>query len=369
MVTILLVEDEELSRISSARLINAICPKDLRLVLIEACNGKEAVQYARKHSPDIILMDIILPAMNGLEALEAILAETPDVSAYLLTAHDSFGYAKKAIEIGVKGYILKPPKAEDIQAVFDRYLSSGHSDPGSAAEAAGLGVVRRPELKKDTADEGIHFKYPYEEEDAFINDLKQHNIEHAYISGEAVLEQILNHRNNQLLMKEYIIEFFVVFKRALVDFGCAPKDMINSIEMMDIYELDNHAQICRWAYEHQRVLLEPCRKRSTINELHKHNVLNSIDQNLAEVTIESLAKQEGVSKSYISRAFTDWTHETFTSYLISKRLSKAKELLKETQLKIEQVSVMVGYTDVNYFCRLFKDKVGVSPSHYRGYKR
>lgn len=201
MTVVLIAEDEELSRKSLARLIRSLCPQDI--VLHEARNGSEAVQLARAYKPALVFMDIVMPVMNGLQAAEAVLSEDPSAVIYLLTAYDYFHYAQKAIEIGVRGYILKPPKTEDIRAAFEKsrlLQSAGASVPCGtpAADArAGLTASALPEIKA-----GGYHRYPHEAEKAFFSDLKQHNIERAYVSGDAMLALLLKTEDELLLVKE-----------------------------------------------------------------------------------------------------------------------------------------------------------------------
>lgn len=159
-----------------------------------------------------------------------------------------------------------------------------------------------------------------------------------------------------------------MLNRALVDLGYCTAEAVNTLEWRKVYAFNSFAEVKRWSLDRLHTLLELCRKKSTPGDAHKNSVLKAIDEDIAGVTIEALAQREGVSKSYISRAFPDWTSETFMEYLTNKRIERAKELLESTSMKIDRISALVGYTDANYFCRVFKRLVGVSPSQYRGYK-
>jgi two-component system, response regulator YesN len=74
----------------------------------EASNGEEAVQLARDHKPDIILMDIKMPGLTGLQATAVIRREQPDVKIIMLTAYNEFSYVQKALKLGARDYLLKP---------------------------------------------------------------------------------------------------------------------------------------------------------------------------------------------------------------------------------------------------------------------
>ena len=76
-------------------------------VIAEASNGLEALAKARQYEPDILLMDIAMPEMNGLEATRAIRAEFPEMKILILTQHDDREYVTPLLQAGAAGYVLK----------------------------------------------------------------------------------------------------------------------------------------------------------------------------------------------------------------------------------------------------------------------
>ncbi len=77
----------------------------------EAADGQEAVDLARRHQPDLILMDIKMPNLTGLQATAQIKAELPAVKVVMLTAHNEFSYVQKALKLGARDYLLKPVRS------------------------------------------------------------------------------------------------------------------------------------------------------------------------------------------------------------------------------------------------------------------
>jgi two-component system, NarL family, nitrate/nitrite response regulator NarL len=73
----------------------------------EASNGEEAVRLTRELKPDIVLMDISMPVMGGLEATRAIRNTSPETKVLLLTLHDSLDWVETALQAGARGYLLK----------------------------------------------------------------------------------------------------------------------------------------------------------------------------------------------------------------------------------------------------------------------
>ena len=103
MIKLLIVDDEQLEREGMQAIIERHFP---HVGIRQAKNGNMAVELAKEFSPDLILMDIKMPGMNGLEAMEAIKAERPETKFIMVTAYDTFSYMKAAIKLGVKDYIL-----------------------------------------------------------------------------------------------------------------------------------------------------------------------------------------------------------------------------------------------------------------------
>lgn len=93
-----------------------------------------------------------------------------------------------------------------------------------------------------------------------------------------------------------------------------------------------------------------------------------IDENyhLKDISIQDVCDYLHLSQSYFSKIFKSRTGETFTEYLTKVRIEKAKELLKNTNLKIYEIAQQVGYDDPHYFSYSFKKKEGISPIEYRG---
>ncbi len=79
----------------------------------EAEDGRMAVSMACKLKPDVVIMDIAMPLLNGLEATRQIKIQCPDVKVLILSMHDNEEYIRQALEAGAMGYILKDAAARD----------------------------------------------------------------------------------------------------------------------------------------------------------------------------------------------------------------------------------------------------------------
>lgn len=96
----------------------------------EAANGQEAVDQAGKLAPDVVLMDINMPGLNGLEATAIILQRFPAVRIIALTVHDTREYVLKMLQAGARGYVLKDAEPEEIvRAILAVHSGHGFLSP------------------------------------------------------------------------------------------------------------------------------------------------------------------------------------------------------------------------------------------------
>jgi two-component system invasion response regulator UvrY len=125
-IKLLVVDDHELVRISITRLLNSI--NDMQVVA-EAADGEAAINLAREHHPDVILMDLQMPGMGGLEATRKLLRIIPDVKIVALTVCGSDDYPARFLEEGGRGYITKGCKQKELEEAIrkvqagQRYIS------------------------------------------------------------------------------------------------------------------------------------------------------------------------------------------------------------------------------------------------------
>ena len=100
-------------------------------VVGEACDGREAVRLAQELSPDIALLDLTMPLLNGVDAGRAILQTSPKTKVVLLTMHTENHYVLDALRAGIKGYVLKTKAAEElVQAIQEVSLGNIYLSPG-----------------------------------------------------------------------------------------------------------------------------------------------------------------------------------------------------------------------------------------------
>ena len=109
-IRLLLADDHQLVRQS----LRALLEREGYQVVAEAGDGREAVRLARELNPDLAVLDVAMPELNGLEAARQIVRAAPRVRTVLLTMHDEEQYVAEALAAGVKGYVLKSQVAHDL---------------------------------------------------------------------------------------------------------------------------------------------------------------------------------------------------------------------------------------------------------------
>jgi two-component system response regulator YesN len=112
MLNLLIADDEELER----RAVKNIIGKSFegQFNIFEAKNGRQAIEAADREKPEIIIMDIKMPGIDGIEAIKEISKFLGESYFIVLSAYDYFNYAKEAMKCGVKDYVLKPLKKDEL---------------------------------------------------------------------------------------------------------------------------------------------------------------------------------------------------------------------------------------------------------------
>ena len=122
MIKLLLVDDRDIFRRGLATLLNT--EKDLE-VIGEASNGREAIAFAERLQPDVILMDVQMPVCDGVTATREIIARYPWMRILVLTTFDDDEYIGQSLQAGAQGYLLKRKPSEEmamaIRAVYRGY--------------------------------------------------------------------------------------------------------------------------------------------------------------------------------------------------------------------------------------------------------
>jgi DNA-binding NarL/FixJ family response regulator len=129
-IRVLTVDDHPLLRSGIAAVIES--EEDI-IVVAEATNGKEAVERFRVHQPDVTLMDLQMPVMNGIDAIIAIRREFPGARIVILTTYDGDVQAVRALKAGASGYLLKSMLREELVKTIRSIHAGRRSIPSEIA--------------------------------------------------------------------------------------------------------------------------------------------------------------------------------------------------------------------------------------------
>ena len=106
----------------------------------EAPDGEMALPMIRDTNPDIVITDIKMPFMDGIELCKILRSQMPRISIIVLSGYDEFEYARKCIQLGVREYLLKPINAEELKAVLDKVSRQLETERKAIEHAASLRV-------------------------------------------------------------------------------------------------------------------------------------------------------------------------------------------------------------------------------------
>ncbi len=121
MIRLILADDHALTRAGLYLLLDRL---DGITVVDEANNGREAVELVGKHRPDVVVMDIGMPELNGIEATERIARQFPQIRVIILSTFSDQGHVLSALEAGAKGYLLKSTDPSTLELAI-RAVASG----------------------------------------------------------------------------------------------------------------------------------------------------------------------------------------------------------------------------------------------------
>jgi DNA-binding NarL/FixJ family response regulator len=144
MINVLLADDHNIVRAGLRRIVEE--SGDIQVVA-EASDGRQAIRQIRKIPPDVAVIDISMPDLDGLEVIRVISAEFPKLPLLILTMHAEHQYVIRAIEAGAKGYITKQSAPEQLVQAIRKLNNGDHFISSEAAEALAQKVDRGKSLK------------------------------------------------------------------------------------------------------------------------------------------------------------------------------------------------------------------------------
>lgn len=357
MIRIMVVDDEKITRDGVAKGID--WAKHGITVLGCAENGMEALYLAQELEPDIILSDIHMPVMDGLGFAQRLSVEMPSVRIIIISAHQEFEYAKKALSYGVEDYLLKPLQEDEL---VRRVLEVGEKQE----------IIRTSELKRNLdflllrGDSRFAQELGQLEAELFIAfELRQDE------AAAEVLEKISllfeAETDNRVFQSECLRQL-VKFKEIMARWALETElGNIDYLAENELYRFRDRQNMLTWQMQKVRELINMARisKGSKYAKLVRQVECHVAEHYAEDITLRAAAGLLFISPQYLSRIFRQEKGLSFIEWLNAYRIEKAKEFLADTQERITNVAGMVGYNDYKYFSNVFKKYTGMSPREYR----
>ncbi len=241
---------------------------------------------------------------------------------------------------------------------YNEALDSLAQSNGSVIHSADLAVG--PEYEED---------YPVDKENALYEAIKRGEIDTALAAGNQFFDWMTTTYGGytddiKLKTLEFVLraESLAYEKGTGVYHFRSRQDYLNIINKTESYD-----KLRKW-FEDK--ISEACRNVKFRRENRSNGVIDRakdyIDSNYQnDISLDDVSREIDISPYYFSKVFKEATGENFIDYLTGLRIDKAKELLESTDMSMKEICVEVGYSNPNYFSRIFKKIVGVSPTEYK----
>ncbi|WP_163538631.1 response regulator [Gracilibacillus sp. YIM 98692] len=450
MIRVLIVEDDKLVRKSFIQAFD--WEKFGMSVVGDAKNGEKALQYLNTKEVDLIITDLAMPIMSGIELIKQVKEKYPNIFIVVLSLHQDFEYIQEAMRLGAIDYIAKVElDDEHMDATLHRIQNRIKAEKKKVhqVEAAPSINIRKGflflaeqqldaymEQLSDLMDQEIYdiaadavfiptdhkqrIEQEIEQIQAFDHSLFIFWVDN-YESRETLKKQVLQYKDHfifyettrdhyiemkdykQLLIPQQRVELSEIEER-LVSLQWVkdnmtlyalledvrqirlPKHKINELILMTMYEcrkiyedllpsdlalpasFSYWIDIENWFLQAKSVIHQNVFSQSFSNETNQSilQAVHIVEQELAQpITAGDVAERVYMSRSYFSICFKEIVGYTFHEYLRIARINKAKKYLKHTREKVAVIAEKVGYTDIKYFSKMFKQTTGCLPTEYR----
>lgn len=402
MPTMILVEDESFER---ASLKNCIDWDMIGVRIIgEAENGSQGLAMVMGLHPDIVLTDVMMPVMNGIEMTRQIRNFAPETKILFLSSYDDFEYAQQAIDLNICAYVTKPVNEGNllrlvkrtVDEITDKALENKLYNKIKNDYKSNLNLARQAFINRILAG------MPVNQEDAHNLDLEwlcestgYHCILLSFYEKEKVqtVETNIDILNRRCLQVCGMVTNICIHAGVLITLASFPQEagesIIKELEQTLIHFFNekgcSEIRVEKACGRGQSIsfteLYEEILRRNanvgailvpevTEKKKNKQQIVEEIEKIIntqynLPLTIESIAKMMHFTPNYIGTTFKIVKKISINRYLTNVRLEKAEELLKDKELTINDIAIQCGYNDITYFHTTFKKEKGITPSEYR----
>jgi two-component system, response regulator YesN len=397
MWKVLIADDEPKIR---RGLKNAINWPELDMELVgEAEDGEMALEIAQNMQPDILLVDICMPFLNGLQFIEKLKYVLNDCIVIVVTGHDEFAYAQQAIKLQVFDYLLKPVGREQLymalrkaqQKLVDSCVQDRYMSWASRETKKNLPFLRETFCKEWMS--GRLTASDIAEQLTFLD------VALPPVSGIIIMKATGRCTQGQLF-KEWDRKLLLAAMQNIADENlqewsphilfCDDEDNLVAItaitNQLEWHNLGDRLQQVLERQLNQVVVIchRPIADLMTCVPTAYHELIMEVKRKISytpavflcqkyietnfykeELSLKELAEAIRISPTYLSRLLKQEIGLSFIDYLTHVRVQKAIQLMSDSAVKLYEVAERVGYSNQYYFSTAFKKVVGLSPAEYR----
>lgn len=233
-------------------------------------------------------------------------------------------------------------------------------------------------LKSTPTSEVKHYKYFEGHINKVIHQYPQLKVEElkekmligskdeAYNLFYAIVDDMILGQMGLAILKEYLIQLYFDLRHVVINRGRLPSEhnsefLIPFKQAVMIEEIEKIIKL-----EGEFIIKMVADSASHGNSALTEHIYNYVHQRYTtNITLDDVAAEIGKTSQYTSKLFKELFGVNFIEYLAGMRLEEAKNLLTQSNLKVKEIAIKVGYEDANYFCRIFKKKMGMTPKEFR----
>ncbi|TKH43886.1 DNA-binding response regulator [Paenibacillus terrae] len=361
----------------------------------EAEDGEEALELAVQLGIDILLVDMNMPFMDGIELIRRLREERPECRCLIISGHDEFAYAQEAVRLGVEDYILKPVDAEQLHAALSRLggrLDEERKRAAYVEQAAGQIERNIPLLRqrfclewlegqntgKDVMEQLAFLRLPsrspvqigvvrWPAAEARQTIMRENDRQLFLFAAENIIGELLEGLSHVLFRDANGLIGMCLWQEAPEAIGATMEQAIGRYLNIAVHtHVERNAQGLEGAVDAFQVCRDRVYGESQLSPLVRR-ARQLIQEGFAdrEMTLESLASRLQVSAVYLSRVLKKELNDSFVTLVTRARIRKAVQLLDSTTLSIYDIAERTGYDSQHYFSTAFKKTMGVSPVQYR----
>jgi two-component system response regulator YesN len=338
------------------------------IIANKARDGVEALARLRKDRYDLVITDIRMPKLDGIDLLKEIKKENLCACVALFSELGEFEYARSGMILGAFDYLIKPVKKSNMNALLKR--ARIFLDARRKIICDGI----RNDASAGVIESG--FFYPKTEEENIIALIECGSRDIPYLFKEAAdsVERLLDGR--EALADDVIKKFYNNIIRATHErypwldlyvhqSNCKPHYTL-TYGASEEERLNHGGAIIRY-FQSLSELFHMIDRFVFIDTPHLiKDICDYILRNAeSEISLQSIADRFGVNNTYLSNFFKQKTGIGFNEYLTTVKIERAKYYLVNTDMKVGCISYTLDYADADYFNRLFKRYVNMTPTAYR----